>query len=85
MLPECSAPDNVASGFGDQKVLRPAATGATSWAMAEASPEPGGGARFSTSSLRKQLVMDLHSHFLELKLLTRQDHSHFLEAGPGFP
>jgi len=21
MLPECSAPDNVASGFGDQKVL----------------------------------------------------------------
>lgn len=61
MLPECSAPDNVASGFGDQKVLRPAATRATSWAMAEASPEPGGGTRFSTSSLRKQLVMDLHS------------------------
>ena len=71
--------------FWGPEGAQPAATGATSWAMAEASPEPGGGARFSTSSLRKQLVMDLHSHFLELKLLTRQDHSHFLEAGPGFP
>lgn len=61
MLPERSAPDNVASGFGGQKVLKPAATGATMWAMGKASPEPGGGARFSTPSLRKQLVMDLYS------------------------
>lgn len=36
--------DNVASGFGGQKVLKPAATGATTWAVGKASPEPGGGA-----------------------------------------
>ena len=61
MLPEWSAPDDVDSGSGDQQVLRPSATGATSQAVAEASSEPGeGGAPFPTPSLRKQLVMDLH-------------------------